>query len=176
MYDIKKLEYEHKKTLDRITDLQELLLDRQNELKSIVKKGPSFGSMTELYWNKYIILYVQWVKYWVMGNSEEEINIKTDHRISIRNFSLIGSGAPIIQLSPPVAKLLDIDFDNQDIICVTNKKLVDIIINKCFPAKHKSIFSLSEKDYANTTIDIIRDKIYEYMNRMDRLHNQVNNS
>ena len=163
MFDLKNLDPVHRETLDKITNLLQQLIDRQLILKRAIKEKGEVDSpdpLVELSHNRDIMRYVQWVRYWLMGNTEAEVGIKTNHLIRRWSFRYWKTG---VQLYPFISRLLGCDTGRNECITLKNSKLVECIMEACFPPTHQSIFSLKDGNYGSVILDDIRNKINDFI-------------
>ena len=163
MFNLKNLDPVHRETLDKVTNLLQQLIDRQMILRQAIKENREVDSPNppgELSHNRDIMRYVQWVRYWLMGNSEEEVSIKTNHLIRRWSFRSDGTG---VQLYPFISRLLGCDTGQNEYITLKSRKLIEYIMELCFPSTHQSLFSLKDGNYGSVILDDIRNKINDFI-------------
>ena len=75
MYNPKTLDPIHKEALDRATELLQAFMERQEKLRQWSKQTSEWND--ERNNNALIITCIQWIRYFLWGNSPEVVEIKT---------------------------------------------------------------------------------------------------
>lgn len=157
MYNLKNLDPIHKEALDNVTGLLQAFMERQEKLRQMFKgkilleKCETGGhAQSERINNAIIINFIQWVRYFMWGNSPEEVGIK------IKNINrwiwVAGDAEPHIY--PWTKEILKID-DSQltRYGTIRYKDLVYQILDLCVPSRPKGLFGLMDGDYGSITLD-----------------------
>ena len=159
MYNLKNLDPQHRETLDKITELLQSFMERQERLRLMISgKQPlerceSIGqAQSERTNNRIIINFIQWVRYFIMGNSPEEVGIKTNHTINRWTWHPLYHNT--ISIYPWAEKTLMIK-DDQLAECkfISPKSLVQCVLNLCTPEKPHGLFGLMDGNYGSITLD-----------------------
>lgn len=168
MYNLKNLDSIHKEALDNVTGLLQAFMERQEKLRQMLKgkipleKCETGGhAQSEKTNNAIIINYIQWVRYFMWGNSPEEVRIKTQNVIN-RWVWTAGDAGPVI--FPWTKETLKID-DSQltQYGYLPYKAVVHQILDLCVPARPKGLFGLVDGNYGSITLDNIIEAMKKEM-------------
>ena len=83
MRETKMSDPEFEEALRKCTELLQKFINRQQQLRLILKKSPvgqyQVNCLSEKSHNTEIIRYIHWIRYHFWGNSDEVIDMKTDN-------------------------------------------------------------------------------------------------
>ena len=167
MYNLKNLDPQHREALDKITEILQSFMDRQEMLplmisgKQPLERCESIGqAQSERTNNRIIINFIQWVRYFIMGNSPEEVGIKTNHSINRWTWHPLYHNT--ISIYPWAEETLMIK-DDQLVECksispvryisISPRSLVQYVLNLCTPKKPRGLFGLMDGNYGSITLD-----------------------
>ena len=148
IYNPKTLDPIHKEALNHTTELLQVFMERQEELRQLSKQASEWNY--ERNSNVLIITCIRWIRYFLWGNSPEVVRIKTKS-LNRWCWNNTISGPKI---SPWVADVLKIDKDELDYYgFITYKKLINHLIDIIIPKRTDGLFGLMDGDYGSVTLE-----------------------
>lgn len=155
MYNLKNLDPIHKEALDNVTRLLQSFIERQEKLRQMIKgkipleKCETGGQVqSEKTNNAIIINYIQWVRYFMWGNSPKEVRIKTQNVINHWGWS---PNPTIFQWTKETLKIDDSQLAQYR--CLPYKAIVHQILDLCVPPRPRGLFGLVDGNYGSITLD-----------------------
>lgn len=158
MYNPKTLDPIHKEALDRATELLQAFMERQEKLRQWSKQTSEWND--ERNNNALIITCIQWIRYFLWGNSPEVVEIKTKtlNRWIWNNTT----GGPVI--FPWAEDVLKIDTTELNQYGrMPYKKMVNHLLNIIIPKRTGGLFGLIDGDYGSITLEDCVRKMKEEM-------------
>ncbi len=158
MYNPKTLDPIHKEALDHATELLHVFMERQENLRKWRKQTSEWNY--ERNNNALIITCIQWIRYFLWGNSSEVVRIKTKslNRWSWNNTT---SGPKIFPWAEDVLKIDIADLNQYG--CMSYKKIVNHLLNIIIPKRTGGLFGLIDGDYGSITLEDCVRKMKEEM-------------
>ena len=175
MYNLKNLDPQHREALDKITELLQSFMERQEMLRLMIsgkqplEKCESIGqAQSERTNNRTIINFIQWVRFFIMGNSPEEVSIKTNNSINRWTWSPLFYNT--ISIYPWTEETLMIKVDQQvehKVLykSISPRSLVQYVLNLCTPEKPHGLFGLMDGNYGSITLDNAIESIKRQMEK-----------
>lgn len=165
LYNLKNLDPIHKEALDNVTELLQAFMERQGKLRQMIKGKIPFQEYanvgdvkSEIAHNSIIINFIQWVRYFMWGNSPEEVGIKIKNInrwtwvASETTSSLAGEAGPVIfQWAKETLKIDDSQLTRYE--CLPYKAVVHQILDLCVPPRPGGLFGLMDGNYGSITLD-----------------------
>ena len=156
MYNLKNLDPIHKEALDNVTELLQMFMERQEKLRQMLKGKIPFEkcetdghAQSERTNNAIIINYIQWVRYFMWGNSPEEAYIKTKN--ITRWIWGVNTGPHIYPWTKETLKIEDNQLTQYGALRYND--LVHQILDLCVPVQSKGLFELMNENYGSITLD-----------------------
>ena len=158
MYNLNNLDPIHKEALDNVTGLLQSFMERQEKLRLMLKgkipleKCETGGhALSEKTNNAIIINYIQWVRYFLWGNSPEEVRIKTQNVINRWVWNAGDAGPGIFPWTQEALKINDSQLTQYGHL--PHRVLVHQILDLCIPPRPRGLFGLVDGDYGSITLD-----------------------
>jgi hypothetical protein len=157
MYNLKNLDPIHKEALDNATGLLKMFMERQEKIRQMLKgkipleKCETGGhAQSERTNNAIIIDFIQWIRYFMWGNSPEEVGIKVKN-INRWVWTANTSGPHIYPWTKETLKIEDDQLTQYG--ALQYKDLIHQILDLCVPARPKGLFGLIDGNYGSITLD-----------------------
>lgn len=167
MYNPKTLDPIHKEALDHATELLQVFMERQDKLRQMINGKIPFDDFvldcyatSERNNNSLIITCIQWIRYFLWGNSPEVVRIKTKS-LNRWCWNNTISGPKIFPWAENTLKI-DADELNQ-YRCMSYKKIVNHLLNTIIPKRTGGLFGLMDGDYGSITLEDCVRKMKEEM-------------
>lgn len=158
MYNPKTLDPIHKEALDHATELLQVFMERQENLRKWRKQTSEWNY--ERNNNALIITCIQWIRYFLWGNSPEVVRIKTKslNRWSWNNTT---DGPVIFPWAEDTLKIDATELNQYG--CMPYKKIVNHLLNIIIPKRTGGLFGLIDGDYGSITLEDCVRKMKEEM-------------
>ena len=162
MYNLKNLDPMHKEVLDNATELLQAFIDRQHQLRKLIKENGRSENVTyEQNYNANVISFVQWVRYHLWGNDDKTIENKTQITPWKFHASVLCPGSYCIKRSPFACNILGID---SPIDSITAREIVEAILKIITPHRETSIFAIDEHVTGSIILETELDRIKKKIN------------
>ena len=158
MYNLDNLDPYHKEALDRATNLLQTFMERQEKLRQMINGkihfddfGPVWSATSERNNNALIITCIQWIRYYLWGNTKEEVAIKTGNRLYWWCWDNSTSGPGV---APWAREVLEIDKGMLDGYGYTTyRKLMHRLLDIVIPKRTGGLFGMLDGDYGSITLE-----------------------
>lgn len=167
MYNLKNLDPIHKEALDNVTELLQVFMERQEKLRQMLKgripleKCETGGhAQSERINNALIITCIQWIRYFLWGNSPEVVRIKTKS-LNRWYWNNTTDGPKIFPWAEDVLKIDTTELNRYG--CMPYKKVVNHLLNIIIPKRTGGLFGLMDGDYGSITLEDCVRKMKEEM-------------
>lgn len=167
MRETKSSDPEFEEALRKCTELLQKFINRQQQLRLILKKSPvgqyQVNCLSEKSHNTEIIRYIQWIRYHFWGNSDNVIDTKTNN--IVKNWRWVYGELQLYSFEIETLKIKKEDLREGRFIWP--KDLIECIIKLISPQRSNSIFGgLMNGDYGSINLEHeigrMRDKINKY--------------
>lgn len=159
MYNPKTLDPIHREALDHATELLQTFMERQEKLRRTHNDTTS-EIISERNNNALIITCIQWIRYFLWGNSPEVVRIKTKslNRWAWNNAI---SGPKIFPWVKDVFKIDNSELDQYGHI--THRGMIEHLLDIIIPKRTGGLFGLMDGDYGSITLENCVRKMKEEM-------------
>jgi len=156
-YDLKHLDPQHEEVYRKCTDLLQMFIDRQCQLRKLIRENGLTENVTyEQSCNAIVINFIQWVRYHLWGNDDETIENKTHITPWTFHESVLYPRQYYFKDSPFIYNILGID---STIDSMSAREIVEVILKIITPHRETSIFAIDEHINESITLKTELDRI-----------------
>ena len=149
IYNPKTLDPIHKEALGRATELLQAFMWRQEMLRQWRKQKSEWNY--ERSNNAKIITCIQWIRYFLWGNSPEVVRIKTKSLLNHWSWNNTTDGPLIFAWAEYTLKIDATELNQYG--CMPYKKIVNHLLNIIIPKRTGGLFGLLDDNYGSITLE-----------------------